>query len=252
VPRVSTSTETLFSVSHSSLVLRAYWVHGEVCSWLKKGSLMFNRFLLFCIGAWLASASAFADSVYSVDVDTSSLSGTSAQLAFDLIYGGGPSNTVTISDFSTDGTLGTVFPTGLVSGTLPGTVTLTDSSSSFFNEYLTDLTLGNTFSFTLDATTNGPDSSSVPDALSVFLLDPTSGLPLFTTSDPTGSDSLFTLNIDGIYGGDLGVYTATVAATPGSVSSSPVPEPHDSILLAGGLAFLIWRLERGRYGRKLS
>src|SRR5271154_467342 len=108
---------------------------------------MFNRFLLFCLGALLASTPAFGDSVYSVDVDTSSLLGTSAQLAFDLIYGGGPSNTVTISDFSTDGTLGTVFPTGLVSGTLPGTVSLTDSSSSFFNEYLTGLTLGTTFSF---------------------------------------------------------------------------------------------------------
>jgi hypothetical protein len=200
---------------------------------------MFESFLLFCLGALLASGPAFADSVYSVDVDTSSLSDTSAQLAFDLIYGGGPSNTVTISDFSTDGTLGTVFPTGLVSGTLPGAVTLTDSSLSFFNEYLTDLTLGTAFSFTLDATTNGPDSISVPDALSVFLLDRTSGLPLFTTSDPTGSDSLFILNIDGTPRGDLGVYTATVAATADSGSPSPVPEPKSELLVVSLLALLI-------------
>jgi hypothetical protein len=213
---------------------------------------MFNGFLPFCLGALLVSGSAFADSLYSINVDTSSLSGTSAQLAFDLIYGGGPSNTVTISDFSTDGTLGTVSPAGLVSGTLPGSVTLTDSSLSFFNEYLTGLTLGTTFSFALDATTNGPDSSSSPDALSVFLLDPNTGLPLFTTSDPTLSDSLFTLNIDGTRPGDLGVYTPTVVATPGSGSLSPVPEPRIPIVLAGGLAFLICGMQRGRYGRRLS
>src|SRR5580704_613388 len=114
---------------------------------------MFNRFPLLCLGAFLASVSVRADSVYSVTVDTSAFLGTSAQLAFDLIYGGGPSNTVTVSDFSTDGTLGAVFPSGSVSGTLPGTVTLADSSLSFFNEYLTGLTLGTAFSFALDATT---------------------------------------------------------------------------------------------------
>ncbi|HUA19872.1 MAG TPA: NF038129 family PEP-CTERM protein [Bryobacteraceae bacterium] len=215
---------------------------------------MLTRFLLFCLAVLLASGPAFADSVYTVNVDTSSLLGTSAQLAFDLIDGGGSSNTVTLTDFSTDGTLGSVFPTGLVSGALPGTVTLADSPGSFFNEYLTDMTLGTTFSFTLDATTNGPDPLSVPDALSVFLLDPSTGLPLYTTSDPTGSDSLLTLNIDGTPEGDLGVYASTVgAAIAGSGSASTVPEPHTAVLLAGGFVFLVWRLQRSRpHRRKLS
>jgi len=215
---------------------------------------MFNGFLPFCLGALLASASAFADSVYSVDVDTSLLSGTSAQLAFDLIYGGGPSNnTVTISGFSTDGTLGSVSLFGLVTGTLPATVTLADSPSFFFNEYLTDLTLGTYISFGLDVTTNGP-GASLPDALSVFLLDPNTGFPLVTTSDPSGADSLFTLNINGTSEGDLGVYTSTVDATPGSGSpgsGATVPEPRTSILLGAGLAFLIWRFEQRRYRRTL-
>jgi hypothetical protein len=210
---------------------------------------MFNRFPLLCLGAFLASVSVRADSVYSVTVDTSAFLGTSAQLAFDLIYGGGPSNTVTISDFSTDGTLGAVFPSGSVSGTLPGTVTLADSSLSFFNEYLTGLTLGTAFSFALDATTNGPNSLSSPDALSVFLLDPNTGFPLLTTSDPTLSDSLFTLNIDGASEGDLGVYTSAVIATPGSGSPSPVPEPRASILLAGCLALAVCRFQSGGHWR---
>jgi hypothetical protein len=208
---------------------------------------VFKGFSLFCVVALLASASAFADSAYLVNVDTSSLAGTSAQLAFDFIDGGPPSNTVTISGFSTDATLGSVFPSGGVSGTLPGTVMLTDST--FFNEYLTDLTLGTYISFGLDVTTNGPDSTSIPDALSVFLLDPTTGFPLVTTSDPTGADSLFTLNIDGTSQGSLGVYTPIVDAIAGS--GTTVPEPRTSILLGAGLAFLVWRFEQRRCASKL-
>jgi len=192
----------------------------------------------------LIPVSLWADSMYSITVNTSGLTGTSAQLAFDLLNGGSASNTVTISDFSTNGTLGAVFPTGEVTGTLPGTVTLMDSPSSFFNEYLTNLTFGTTFSFVLDATTNGPDPSSLPDALSVFLLDPSTGLPLFSTSDPSFSDSLFALNIDGTSAGNLGVYTSTVSAT--AIAGTPVPEPPTGILLFSGLTLLIWGFLRGR------
>jgi hypothetical protein len=194
-------------------------------------------FTLFLV----APPTAVADS-FTISVNTSAIAGASAQLAFDLINGGSASNTVTISDFSTDGTLGAVSPTGEISGTLPGTVTLMDSPASFFNEYLTGLTLGTTISFVLDATTNGPAASSSPDALSVFLLDPNTGLPLFPTSDPTLSDSLFTLNIDGTSAGNLGVYTSIVSATP--TSGTPVPEPPTGTLLGGGLAFVIWKFSR--------
>lgn len=198
---------------------------------------------LVLLSLLLSPGRLFADSTYLVTINTSSLAGTSADLVFDLINGGSTSNTVTISDFSSDGTLGTVSPTGEVTGTLPGTVTLMDSPSSFFNEYLTDMTLGTTISFLLDATTNGPGSPNL-DALSVFLLDPNTGLPLFSTSDPTYSDSLFTLNIDGTPEGNLGVYTSTVSAT--AISSTPVSEPPTGILLVGGLVLLIWGFLRGR------
>jgi len=191
----------------------------------------------------LTPPSAVADSV-TISVNTSAVTGVSASLAFDLINGGSASNTVTISDFSTDGTLGAVSPTGEVTGTLPGTVTLMDSPASFFNEYLTGMTLGASISFVLDATTNGPDPVSVPDALSVFLLDPITGLPLFPTSDPTYSDSLFNLNIDGTPTGTLSVYSApggeaVVTATP--VTATSIPEPATFFLLIVGLAFLSFK-----------
>jgi len=171
-----------------------------------------------------------------VSVDTSGLAGTSAQLAFDFIDGGSPSNTITISGFSTDGTLGGVVPSGDVTGSLTGTVVLSDSS--FFNEYLTDITLGSSFSFVFSATANGPDASSIPDAFSVFLLDPGTGLALFGTADPTGADSLVTFNIDGSPTGTLSVYSGSVTA---GLPASGVPEPSMIWMLAIGLVALLGR-----------
>ncbi len=173
----------------------------------------------------------------SVTVNTAALSSTPAQLAFDFIDGGPPSNSITISGFATDGTLGSATLTGGASGALPGTVTLTDSA--FFNEYLTDFTLGNTFSFQLDATNNAPASISLPDAFSLFVLNPTTGLPLINTTDPTGSGSLLTWNIDESTQGSLSVYAA-----PGGeavVTAAPVPLP--SSLLLMGSSFLLFVVE---------
>ena len=199
-------------------------------------------FLILIVLAFIPTAS-LGDSVEVVDVNTSPLSGASAQLGFDFIDGGSPSNTITLSDFSTDGTLGGVFPTGGVSGTLPGTVTLTDSF--FFNEYLTNITLGNSFSFILDATTSGPDLGSLPDAFSLFLLNPVTGLPLFATTDPTGSDSLLTLNIDGSTLGTLDVFSAPGGESVVTVTRvSVTPEPGTLLLLGSGLALFSLRRKK--------
>jgi hypothetical protein len=192
---------------------------------------------------------ALADSTYSVVVDTSGLSGTSAQLAFDFIDGGPPSNdnTVTLSNFLTDGTLGAVSPSGGVAGTLPGTVTLTDPT--FFNEYLADITVGTDFSFQLDASINGPGLGSSPDAFSITVLDPTTGLPLFNTTDPTGADTLLVLNIDGSANGALSLYAA-----PGNQAQvtatllSPVPEPNTLLLMISGVGGVLLLLRRRTAG----
>jgi hypothetical protein len=185
-----------------------------------------------------------------ITVDTSRLIGASAQLAFDFI-GGPDANMITVSIFSTNGSLGAISRTGEVSGTLPGTVTLTDASpADFFNEYLTNITLGTTFSFVLGATTIGPPGGSFPDAFSLFVLDPTTGLSLVTTTDPTGSQSLLTLNIDGSPQGNLNVYSSNsvvVTATP----VSTVPEPSTVPLLASLLA-LVALAGRARVFRLLA
>ncbi len=176
---------------------------------------------------------------YKVTIDTPGLTGTAAQLALDFIDGGPPSNSVVISSFGTDGSLGTTLSIGDISGALPGQVTLGDAF--FFNEHLADITLGAQLSFVFSHTVNGPDSGSVPDAFSIFLLDPFSGLPLFGTTDPTGADALLLFEIDGSQGGTLSPFTAlggemTLSVIPGM---QPVPEPSTLLLVFGGMAALV-------------
>lgn len=165
-----------------------------------------------------------------VTVDTSALSGTTGDLVFDFIDGGTPANTLTLSDFTSDGTLGTSTPIGDVSGTLPGTVTLGDSE--FFNEYLQGSTFGSSLSFTFDTTGSPADPTSFPDAFSFFLLDST-GMPVPTTSDPTGANALFLYSVG--EADPLAVYSDTVRIGGGT---NAVPEPSTFILFVVGLSVL--------------
>jgi hypothetical protein len=178
-----------------------------------------------------------------VTVNTAALSGTAANIAFDLIAGPTPgntvTNTVTLSSFATDGTLAASSPpsSGTVSGafqTPPGTVTL-DDTTTFFNEYVQGVTLGTKFSFVFDTTGNAPTDSATPDGFSLFLLDST--LTPFPTSDPTGANALFLLDIglstlpNHIYGSD----SLTVTAQP---VSNGAPEPGSLALLVAGVVAL--------------
>jgi hypothetical protein len=185
------------------------------------------------VAVFLSATPAYATPIL-VTVDTSALSGIVADLAFDLIDGGPPGNTVTISGFTTNGTLGASSSTGVVTGTFPGAVTLADTS--FFSEYLQQVTLGNSFSFVFDTTGNAPGPTSFPDGFSFFILDHTTGLSLVTTSDPTGANALFLFNIGisalpEIYSSD------SVRVTAQAVTNG-VPEPGSLALLATALVAL--------------
>lgn len=173
---------------------------------------------------------------YKVSIDTSGLSGTVAQLALDFIDGGSPSNSMSVGDFATDGTLGGAVSVGGVVGTLPGAVTLTDSA--FFNELLTDITLGNTLSIVFTASANPPDPGSLPDSFTAYLLDVVSGLPLFDTTDPSGASALFQFDIDGSPPGALTPYSVPGGQVTLAVTLAPpeVPEPGALLLVSLGLA----------------
>jgi hypothetical protein len=194
--------------------------------------------LLLVLGGLSHAASA---GMITITIDTTSLSGTDAALAFDLVRGDAVDNSVSILDFSTDGVLGgTSASGGPVSGMLPGSVTLNDED--FFNELLQDIVLANTIAFTLSFTQNF--LAPTPSAFSLFLLDAT-GLPLFATSDPTGSNALFALDIDGTEFGSYSVFApigpggATLTATPFTPNPTPVPEPGPLPLFVTALGMLV-------------
>jgi hypothetical protein len=176
----------------------------------------------------LIPSSGIADVMELVNVDTTPLHGQAGYFAFDFL-GGTPieNNTVRISNFTSDATLGALTPTGDAVGNLvPGPGALNDSQ--FFNEFLQAATFGTTISFTLDLTTNVA-SGGIPDAFALYLLDSTENP--FATSDPTGADSLFLINIDGAaLAPDVYVSSsATSTVTPSSPTA--VPEPDSVVLL---------------------
>jgi hypothetical protein len=186
-----------------------------------------------------------SNALYLVTIDTSALSRPPTAhdaLIFDFIDGGSPSNTVSISGFASDATLGAVSTQGDVAGTLADTVTMTDTS--FFNEYFARLTLGNTISFYLNATANAPDAASIPDALSIFLFDNGEGRVMFPTTDPTGANALLLFEIDGSDQGTMSVYSA-----PGGeaiVTAVGAPEPSSLLLVGLGASALLRRRLRRR------
>jgi hypothetical protein len=187
------------------------------------------RILIAALLAFLGAGLAMADS-FEVNINTTPLKGVAGYLAFDFI-GGTPieNNTVTISSFTSDATLGALTPTGGATGSIfPGPGTLNDSQ--FFNELLQAVTFGTTVSFTLDLATS-VSSGGIPDAFAFYLLDSTQNP--FTTSDPTGADSLFAINITGP-GLTPDVYTsssATATIAPGGVTA--IPEPSSLLLIVG-------------------
>jgi hypothetical protein len=181
-----------------------------------------------------------------VTIDSSSLNGVPAVLAFDFIDGGPPDNIVTLTPLTSNGTQGSTSTTGNVTGSGPWT--FSDAGGSLFNELLVTFSpMGSTLSFSFTTTDNGPAPGSFPDAFSMFVLDSTATFALITTNEPTGSDALFLFNI-GQGSAGLNVYTAdqsgfSVSAVP--VQTAPEPGPL-ALLLAGAVALFArgWFMRR--------
>jgi hypothetical protein len=157
--------------------------------------------LMLGIGGMLGSSSSGA-TVIDVSLDTSSISGGSFSVVFDLFNGDTtPNNSVTISNFDFGGgipsgspaytcTSGTKTSCAGISGNLSASVALTDSSD-FFNEFVEGFTSGSVLSFSVDLTTNFVGET--PDSL-VFLLLDSSGDPL-PTDDLLGADAFLTIEL---------------------------------------------------------
>jgi hypothetical protein len=202
--------------------------------------------------ALVAAASTFvaahsADAAFfHVTVDTSALIGNLDDYALDFtLTGGNPlANTVTLSNFTfTGGGAPNSNPAastvGLASGTLGTSVTLSDSSVSFFNEFFQGFTVGSTVEFDVNITTNinGP----TPDSFAFSILDGEL-FPIATNGGP--GDALLTIDINGL-NPSVNTYASTGLET-GGVTVSVVPEPGSAMLLGFGAIALCGMVRRRR------
>lgn len=177
--------------------------------------------------------SAYADTIETVTINTSSLTAGSYDLAFQFNDGSGTldgNNTVTLSNFF----FGSGSPSGAPlatyqglntdgTGNLGSSVALTDSG--FFNLFVQQFTPGSTLSFLVDITGNvdaiNPQNGIyTPDQFAVNIFNPQGNL--IPTNDPTGNNSFYVLSIDSTGSAQAQQYAA-------------VPEPASLALLGSGL-----------------
>jgi hypothetical protein len=198
--------------------------------------------LLVAIGLLLTQRGAYADGISTtVSVDTSGLgqSGPS-EVFFVLTDGDAPTpgtNTATLTDFSfgvggSGGAVDALNTFGdVVSGAnLAGGAMITDDQ--FTNVFAGFFTAGSQLSFSLELTTNVSAGVLAPDQFSMFIYDP-DGNPI-PSSDPTGFDSLLTVDINSL-SPTVATYSNVVTASSGPLG---VPEPGTLLLLCGGLCLV--------------
>lgn len=182
----------------------------------------------------------------SVSLDTSGLSGM-FELAFIFIDGSGTgdaNNTVTLNNFLFGGGSAGVVDAGLSTGGVSGDLTSGPSlvDTSFFNVFASSFTPGSVLSFDFSLTTN-VDPGGTPDQLSLALLQ-TDGTPV-VTEDPSGVDSLVTVNIDSA-SPVFSAFASDLTPAPVVRKSNPAPEPQSLLLFAASVAGALWSARRAR------
>ncbi len=207
---------------------------------------MLKRQVVYAVAALLLGSSvlgrgsAYADLVFNVSVDTSSLNTQSGFLDFELNPGDSSALAATASVTlfqSVGGILSQPASlTGDATGSLPGALTLQNGTP--FNDAFQGFTFGNSFSFTL--TLSGPaidtpgGTSGSAFALSLYGAD---GVTPQLTTDPNGSVATIDLNANGT----ASIYTFAQSATDSTpvaivTAGSAVPEPPALGLVVFGVA----------------
>lgn len=213
------------------------------------------------LAAWLlpialtAAGAVQANVIYTVNLNTSSISGAAGYaLAFSFQDGSGApiadnNNTVTLSSFAFGGgssSGGSPVISGGAGGGLSSSVALNDSD--FSNLLVEGFTPGASLSFKVNLTTN-VDAGGTPDFFGFSML--LNGTPLMTQDD-TGGDNLLYFNIDSANptlfpwataaGSQATLDAPTVALAP---PPGQAPEPASLLLLTAGLMGLFGMRRHG-------
>jgi len=179
--------------------------------------------LLVIAAIMFAATSAFADYSYNFDVNTSSVSGQSGYL--ELQFNPGTNSGVasaTISNFISDGTLvGAPQLTGDVSGALPATVTINNTTG--WNDYYQAVTFGSSEQFAL----NLSGSAGNTFALSFYGAD--GATPVLTSDMTNGFATLIDMNANG----------AVITNNSSQVAVAATPIPAAALLFGSGLLGLV-------------
>lgn len=220
---------------HAFAAARAALLIGAAAGWASAGSVSLN------CGATSATAPFSCTSgLFSVTIDTSALNLTAGSVDFQFNPGGGTNlddGSVAISDFSGPSLGSPIFTSGIFSGTLGPTSTLTLGNSGALNEVTQSIvTYGNTLSFGVEFATTVVGSADTATALYMTLYD-ASGHPT-QASDPSGA--VLVGAITPIPTSDPNFSDEALSATwddTTAPASSGTPEPASGwLLLGGGLA----------------
>jgi len=174
-----------------------------------------------------------ATTVFQVVVDTSAIAGTNGLIDFQLnpfaVAGGGTAEILGFS--STGGVLGgPLAPIGDVSGALPGTVTI--ANTTVFNDYTEQFTFGSDFSFFLRL-----DGTLANNTFFLGLYTPGFGAPLLTSGDFIG---IVDIDANGIVQTPVTFLTDTGGPPVATFTpfAGEIPEPSTLPLCAGAIAML--------------
>jgi hypothetical protein len=195
---------------------------------------------LFRIGLLvLIAGQMFADSMYLVTIDTSTLPAAAGpyELYVNLLDGSG------IGDANNTAALDTFACTGISLGGCPsGVHSLTDSS--FSTSMTFGFIAGGVLSFKVELTGN-IDANLVPDSFQLSILD--GNVSPVPTTDPSGSDAVLFAQFDQRspilqgYGTPDG---AAITLSPPVITFKPVPEPILGLPILFGLGLMFFLRKR--------